>query len=309
MLSTVRDHLGDRARVPPDRLIRLRLAAQRIGLPAWFVTIDIVYRVMSPGAFAVDAVLYQRAATAWLTGQNPWAVAEQGVLFAAGPHTLLFYAPTALLPLPISVALWMLAGLLASIWLLRHLGLPLWWLAFPPLAHGIWNGNPQTLALALLVLGGPLASTLAVGLKLYAAVPLLARPRTLAVVIVILAVTVLLLPVGQYVASGIGVSGHLSSAWNGSAWRLPILVPVVLVALWVLRRQGAEWLAIPAAWPATQLYYHAMALPALVGRPLVAAVLAFPVPLLAPLAVIVLAARELLRQRHVAALSAGAPRR
>ena len=307
MLSTARDRLLDGSPVLRERLPRLRLAAERIGLPAWFVTIDVVYQVFAPGAFAIDARHYQRAASTWLAGGDPWTVTEQGVLYAAGPHTLLLYAPTAIIPLPLAVGLWMVAGLAASVWLLQRLGLPIWWLAFPPLAHGIWNGNPQTVALALLVAGGPIAASLAVGLKLYAAVPLLARPRTLAIVVVTLAVTAVVLPLGQYVESGVGVSSHLSSAWNGSAWRFPVLVPVVLVALWVLRRQGAEWFAIPAAWPATQLYYQAMALPAIAGRPWVAAAFAFPVPLLAPATVIVLAVRELVRRQSGAAPEGAEP--
>jgi len=286
-----------------DRAFRLRLAAQRIGLPAWFVTIDIVYRVFNPDAFAIDARHYQRAADAWLAGGNPWTVAEQGALYAAGPHTLLFYAPTSLLPLPISVGLWMVAGLVASVWLVRRLHLPLWWLAFPPLAHGIWNGNPQTIALAMLVVGGPLAATLAVGLKLYAAVPLLARWRQFLVAAIVLAALLVVLPVGQYLDAGAGVSDHLDTAWNGSAWRVPLLVPPTLVALWLLRRHGAEWLAVPAVWPATQLYYNAMALPALVGRPTLAAALAIPVPLLPALAVMLLALAPYLRRMRRGALS------
>lgn len=265
---------------------RLRLAARRIGLPAWFVTIDLVYSVFNPDAFAIDARLYQRAADAWLARGDPWAVAEQGVLFAAGPHTLLFYAPTSLLPLQVSIGVWMVAGLAASVWLVRRLGLPLWWLAFPPLAHGIWNGNPQTIALALLVVGGPIAAPLAAGLKLYAVIPLLGRWRDLLVAAAVLAAALVVLPVGLYLAAGAGLADHLDSAWNGSAWRLPILVPPTLLALWLLRRHGSEWLAIPAAWPATQLYYNAMALPALVGRPVLAAALAIPVPLLPVVAVI-----------------------
>ena len=280
------------------RFERLRLAAQRIGLPAWFVTIDVVYQVFAPPAFATDARNYQGAAATWLAGGNPWTVAEQGVLYAAGPHTLLLYAPTAALPIEVAVALWMVGGLVASVWLIRHLGLPLWWLAFPPLAHGIWVGNPQTIALALLVFGGPVAATAAVALKLYAAVPLLARPRDLLLAGAVLAALLLVLPVGQYIEAGVGVSDHLQTAWNGSAWRLPVLVPPTLLALWLLRRHGAEWLAIPAVWPATQLYYSAMALPALVGRPALAVALAIPIPLLPPLAVMVFAATTYAARRR-----------
>ena len=62
-----------------------------------------------------------------------------------------------------------------------------------------------------------------------------------------------------------------------------------------------EWFAVPAVWPATQFYYLAMALPALVGRPLLAAAFALPVPLLAPVVVIALAARDVWRGRRALA--------
>ena len=91
-----------------------------------------------------------------------------------------------------------------------------------------------------------------------------------------------------------GVGSHLQTAWNGSAWRFPILVIPTLVALWILRRRGAEWYAVPAVFPATQFYYVAMAMPALVGRPVVAALLALPAVLMAPLVVIGLAVAELI---------------
>jgi hypothetical protein len=273
----------------------LRAAVARIGLPAWFFAIDLLW-IAKPGSLAIDARHYQRAASAWLAGGNPWAVTESGVPFAAGPHTLLFYAPTSLVSLEVSVAIWMTLGVAASLWLLRRLGLPSWWLLFPPLAHAMWNGNPQTIALALLVAGGPVAATLAVGLKLYAGVPLLWRWRDAIVAGLVLVVTLPVLPWQLYLAEGLGVGSHLASAWNGSAFAVPILIPPTVVALWVLRRQGAEWFAVPALWPATQFYYVGMALPALVGRPYVAAALALPLVLMAPIVVIALASLVVLRR-------------
>jgi hypothetical protein len=151
--------------------------------------------------------------------------------------------------------------------------------------------------LALLLVGHPLASAAAVALKLYGAVPLVARPRHLLVAGLALVVTLPLLPWQQYLEAGLGVTSHLSTAWNGSAWRLPVLVPPTLLALWALRRRGAEWLAVPAAWPATQFYYVSTALPALVGRPILAAALALPVPLMAPALVMALGIHEVLGQR------------
>jgi hypothetical protein len=271
---------------------RLRLAFARVGLPAWFVVIDALW-IAKPDALAIDARHYQRAASAWLAGGDPWAVTESGIPYAAGPHTLLFYAPTSVLPVTVATWLWMALGIAGSVWLVRRLGLPIWWLAFPPLFHSMWNGNPQTIALALLVQGSVLGAVIAVGLKLYAAIPLLARWRHLVIALAVLAVVTLVLPWQLYLDRGLGVGSHLQTAWNGSAWRIPVLVIPTLLALWVLRRRGAEWFAVPAVFPATQFYYVAMALPAIVGRPIVAALLALPMVLMTPLVVMGLAAIEL----------------
>jgi len=264
--------------------LELRRAVERMGLPAWFVAIDLLW-IAKPNVLAVDAVHYQRAADAWLAGGNPWTVTQNGIPFAAGPHTLPFYAPTSMLPPVASAAVWMAIGLASAAWLVRRLGLPAWWLLFPPLAHAVWNGNPQTLALALLVAGGPVAASLGVAVKLYAGVALVRRWRDALVVAIVLAVSLPLLPWRDYLDQGLGISAVASTAWNGSAWRLPILIPAAVLALWLLRRHGAEWFAVPALWPGTQFYYVAMALPALVGHPLLAAALALPMPLMAPLTV------------------------
>jgi hypothetical protein len=273
---------------------RYRLALARVGLPAWFVAIDALW-IVKPDALGIDARHYQNAAAAWLAGGDPWAVTESGIPYASAPHTLLFYAPTNVLPLTVATWAWMLAGVIAAVWLIRRLELPWWWLAFPPLLHGVWNGNPQTIALALLVQGSLVGAVVAVGLKLYAAIPLLARPRHLVIAGVVIAALTLILPWQLYLDRGLGVGSHLQTAWNGSAWRIPILVVPTLVALWILRRQGAEWFAVPAVFPATQFYYVAMALPALVGRPLLAALLALPMVLMVPLVMIGLAAYQVAR--------------
>ena len=285
---------------------RFRLAFERVGLPAWFVVIDLLW-IAKPDALAIDARHYQRAASVWLAGGNPWSVTESGVPYAAGPHTLLFYAPTSVLPLAVSVTIWMLIGIAASVWLVRRLRLPLSYLLFPPLAHAMWNGNPQNLALALLVAGGPIAAALAVGLKLYAGLPLIGRWRDLIVAAVVLVVTLPFLPWQLYLEQGLGVGSHLASAWNGSAWRVPLLIPPTLLALWILRRRGAEWFLVPAVFPATQFYYVAMALPALVGRPLIAAALALPMILMTPLVVIVFAAWTVYEGRARRATTAPPP--
>jgi hypothetical protein len=163
---------------------------------------------------------------------------------------------------------------------------------FPPLAHAIWNGNPQTLMLALLVLGTALAGGVAAALKLYALLPLVFHPRRLVVALLVLLVTLPLVPWQLYLEQGLGVGSHLATAWNGSAWRFPLLIVPTVLGLWVLRNRGAEWFVVPAVFPATQFYYVSMVMPAVTGRPLLAALLAIPAPLLAPIVVIALAIRE-----------------
>lgn len=281
-----------------DRLAPYLRALERIGLPAWFIVIDVLW-ILKPITFAIDARHYQRAAAAWLSGGDPWQTYEMGVRYASGPHTLLFYAPTNLVPFDISVAAWMLIGVASAVFVVRRLGLPVWWVAFPPLLHAIWNGNPETLMLALLVMGHPVASALAGGVKLYALVQLLFRPRHLVIAVAFLAVTMLILPWQQYIAAGGGVADHLNDSWNGSAARFPVLLIPTIAALWILRAKGGEWWSIPAVWPATQFYYIATVLPAVARRPVLAALAAAPVPLVVPAVVIGLAIQEL-RSRRLA---------
>jgi hypothetical protein len=280
-----------------DRLAPYLRALERVGLPAWFVVIDILW-IWKPITFAIDARHYQRAATAWVSGGDPWQTFEMGVRYASGPHTLLFYAPTSFVPFDLAVTLWMVAGAAAAVWVVRRLDVPIWWVAFPPLMHAIWNGNPQTIMLALLLLAHPLASAAAAALKLYALVQLVFRPRHLLVALAFLAVTTLILPWQQYLANGFGVESHLNDAWNGSAARFPILLIPTVAALWVLRHKDGQWWSIPAVWPATQFYYVATVMPAVVRRPILAALVALPVPLLVPAIVIGLAAQEFRERRR-----------
>ncbi len=59
-----------------------------------------------------------------------------------------------------------------------------------------------------------------------------------------------------------------------------------LPSLW---RRGAEWLAVPAIWPYTQLHYSALALPVAAKNAFVALMLCVAVPFAAPVATIVYA--------------------
>ena len=266
----------------------LRAAVARIGLPAWFVAIDLLW-VAKPDVLGVDARHYQRAASVWLAGGNPWAVTEGGIPYAAGPHTLLFYAPTAWLPIAASTTLWMAIGLAASVWLVRRLGLPLWWVLFPPLTHAIWNGNPQTFMLALLVAGTAVAGALAAAVKLYAVLPLAFHPRRLVFALVALAVTLPLLPWAGLSRRRIQRRIAPYDCLERQRLAVPVAAPADAARAVGPARRGGEWFSVPAVFPATQFYYVSTALPALVGRPAIAALLALPVPLLTPIVVIVLA--------------------
>jgi hypothetical protein len=201
------------------------------------------------------------------------------------------------LPLTLSTWAWMVAGLVAAVWVVRRLGLPMWWVLFPPLAHAIWNGNPQTISLALLLAGGSIAASVAVLLKLYTGLALAFRWRDAVIAAVVLVATLPFVPWQLYLDHSATISEHVTTSWNGSAWRFPLLVPLVVLAIWILRKEGGAWYAVGALCPGTQFYYVSMALPAIVERPLIGAALALPVPLMTPLVVIVLAARAMVERR------------
>lgn len=164
----------------------------------------------------------------------------------------------------------------------------MWWLAFPPLTLALWNGNAQPIVLAALLIRSPWGVALAGGLKLYGLVPAIVagRWRVLGVAAVGFGLAALVLPWDLYLDHRFGLDAVAAYTWNGSVWRFPALIPVTAGALWLLRRRGAEWLAIPAVWPGTQHFYHVFAIPAHRDKPWLAAALAFPLPLLAPVAIV-----------------------
>ncbi|MEO8424782.1 MAG: hypothetical protein ABI595_12840 [Actinomycetota bacterium] len=246
-------------------------------LAAWFITISVMrLRYLALADPFSDSTLYLRGTSAWLRGENPWSVHMTTLYFAAAPPSLLPMAPFALLPEPVGLAVLFVLALAASFWTLRRLGLPWWWITWPPLVDNLWNGNPQLFIVPLL-LGA--SAWFAPIVKAYAIVPLIIQLRLRAVLVaaVIVLVTAPLLPWGQFLTRWPEISRLLSEQSQGgmSAWFFPPLVPFAAIALVVLGRERASWWAIPALWPSTQWYYTLMALPAL--TPLTAAVLAAPV--------------------------------
>ena len=246
-------------------------------LATWFVTLSLMrLSYLATGEPATDLRLYLRGTAAWLHGEDPWAVHMGTLHYAAAPPSLLPMVPFAILPEALGVVLLAVLGIAASLWTLRRLELPLWWIAWPPLVDNLWNGNPQLFLVPLLL--GP-AAWLAPIVKAYAVVPLVVqwRLRALAVTVAVGLATLPLLPWANYLGRLSATSTLLAEQSQGgmSAWFLPILVPPAVLALIVLGRRRASWWAIPALWPSTQWYYSLMAMPVL--TPLTAAILAAPV--------------------------------
>ena len=253
---------------------------RRVGnaaLAAWFITISVMR--LSYLALAdpfSDSTLYLRGVSAWLRGENPWLVHMTTLYFAAAPPSLLPMVPFALLPEPVGLAVLFVLAVAASFWTLRRLGLPWWWITWPPLVDNLWNGNPQLFIVPLLL--GAVAWFAPI-VKAYAIVPLIIQLRLRAVLVsaFLVLITAPLLPWGQFLDRWSEISRLLSEQSQGgmSAWFFPVLVPFAAIALVVMGRERASWWAIPALWPSTQWYYTLMAMPAL--TPLTAAVLAAPV--------------------------------
>lgn len=251
----------------------------RYWLALWFAIVSGIVLMLSlqrSGMLFFDAQLYLDATRAWLAGGNPWDVAIADFYFAAPPPTLLPLVPFALLPAGAGVLALSALILAASVASVRMLRLPWWWLLFPPLVECVLSGNVQGLLLPLLLGGG---GWLAVSLKVYAAVPLLilGRWRQLAGAAALIIVTAPLLPWRLFLDDALGIMGRLAGQTR-YALPTPVLLalaPIGLVALVLVGRERAAWLAVPALWPSPQPYYASLVMP--VRSQLVAALVAVPV--------------------------------
>jgi hypothetical protein len=267
---------------------------------AWFVVISAMrLLVISSATPGFDGRLYRTATVAWLHGSDPWSVYSGAIRFAAPPPSLLAMVPFTLVPEDLAVALIIGLGLLGTAWAIRRLGLPLWWLAFPPFIDGLYNANPHVLLLPLLVAG---AAPVAVLVKAYAGlVPLvLGQWRAVAISAVVLLVTIPLLPWATYLSEWSSLTATLADQSDGgmSATATPILIPVAIVALVVMGRRRAAWWIVPVLWPSTQWYYASLVMP---GATLISAVVAaVPVPWSATLAAALVAVEVVVRRRGLA---------
>lgn len=248
-----------------------------IALPALFIWV-IAYEWDGLAGFNADARLYLMATRAWLAGGDPWSTNLAGLYFAAPPTSLLPMLPFTLLPEPVDRFAVQLVCVLGAVASLRLLRIPPWWLLFPPLWEAIFVGSLDSILVTLVLAGaGPVAAFA----KIYAVIPLLweRRWRALGVTAAALVVSAPFLPWATFLERYGEISAKLALQADplaASAWGSPLMfvaVPAVLLA----GRWGG-WLAVPALWPATQLHYGVIAMPAVVRFPVAAALLALPVP-------------------------------
>ena len=279
---------GARQVVPDDGLARLiqgrpyllRLANWLLPLTFAEISLVLVVRPLSTGfPLGWDAIVYTAAARALLSGGDPWQVMANGIAYAAPPPSLLPYLPFTSLPDAMVAAIWILIASVSAIYSVRRLGLPWWWLLFPPLVLGIITGGTAVPVLALLVRGGAVSEAMAVVSRAYAAVPLLVltRLRGIAVALLLFAITAPFLSWGLFAGSADRVAMLFQTQTEGlSAVSVPWLIPIAIACLVMLGRRRAAWLLVPALWPSTQLYYGVIALPVLAESRLIAVALAIP---------------------------------
>jgi hypothetical protein len=247
-------------------------------LAIYFGSISLIllggFALTSPNSLGYDVRLYRMAADAWLAGGDPWQPSlDFNVLFtdlhyAGPPPTLIPFLVLAWIPVDVLILLFILCSATAAVWTLRRLGLPAWWMLFPPIAEGIWVGNLNIYVIALLVAGGTAAGAIASIFKVYAIVPLilLRRWRPIILAGVVLLVTAPFLPWGRFIAAYPEISASLSAqSWAGQSgpFASPLVTAGGAIGLILLGLPRAAWLAVPVLWPATQLHYTVLALPAM----------------------------------------------
>lgn len=251
-----------------------------------------------------DFWIYRNAAVALLAGRDPWSASApwNGTdwHFAAPPTAAQLFVPFAWIDGSIGLVAF-LALSIGVAWLgLRQVGLPAWWLLFPPMTEGIVAANPQVLLIGLLLVGSRttavrgaaivLARAVAAGLKVYAVVPILARRewRALLAVAALGVLSVAAAPDvwARYVASFGSISSRVVHESNGGLSAALFLRPEVfgdvlpsetlrvvagvalfgllaaLVVLVAIRDvPSAGWIAVPLLWPAAEYHLATMTLP------------------------------------------------
>ena len=233
---------------------------RRRWLLLWFLTVDTLWFVQwaSLGAAAGNVRTYHAATQVWLSGGDPWAQSyptpfgEQWLI--SPPPGLVPYALTSRLPVEAAMVVWVAIAAIAAVWVVRRIGLPLWWLAFPPLAFDVFWGSVDVLALAVVL--GPLA-WLGAAVKPTVGGAIIAdrRWRQLVGVGLALAASVAVLPWGTYLghARDLAQRGLDQSHGGYSAAGLPWLAARTARALVSHGWRRGWYLAGPARHPARQV--------------------------------------------------------
>jgi hypothetical protein len=269
-------------------------------VPLGFFGLDLVVLakyVEHPVLIGFDASLYAEASRAWLHGQDPWQVSQQGIYYAAPPPTLVPFIPFAFLPGFATSVIWIVGSIALAAMAIRALGLPWWWLAFPPIVDSVLVGNPDVAVLAALVIAGGRLDVVAPFLKIYALVPMVGerRWRSVVICVVALAASLLVLPWERWIAQLPTITSNLAeTSETTSVYGQPLLMAMAIVVLLALGLRRAGWLSVPLLWPHTQLHYLAISVPGL--TPFLALAWCFPTPEMLLLSTAVVALLETIRR-------------
>ena len=266
-----------------------RAATQTVASRRWDLLLITVFSVVSAWSIVVSiyeplivgshAVAYTDAAAAWLSGGNPWVVGPENVIFAGPPPMLVPFVPFIPLPGLLTRLIWVVGMALLAVWTIRRLGLPGYWIVFPPITEAIVLGHLEIGILALLVIGGPI-SGVALLIKPYAAAATLAERRWTAfgVAIGLFVLSLLILPWRAFIDQLPTITTTLATQATGgvSTFGSPVLMVVAVVALASLGVRRGLWLSVPLLWPSAQFLYKTASVPQL--SPLIAVLWAIPVP-------------------------------
>jgi hypothetical protein len=295
-------------------------------LPAAFVIFWVLYfgqglnRELDLQIVGFDAHIYYRGSAAWLAGQDPWATSAilggHPFNYAGLPPTVILLSPLTFLPEEAFVWLWLVLSFVASIVVVRALRLPIVWIVYPPMLFGVMSANPNVVLLAVLLAGGKWGGAVASLIKIIAIPPLFGERRWSGLLLAVAAfgATVVLFP-GlwlSFLQQAGAVQNTINAQSDGgfSAWGRPLVLIPTVVALIVLARidlRASAWLVVPALFPTSQYHYAMFALPV---DPFLAATMAFPLPLIAPIMTIAYTAVRLgvvMRRRRGSPPKAEAP--
>lgn len=268
-------------------------SAALVGTMALHLWSALSHYIDNPDALFGDSRLYWRATEAWVSGGDPWAASHNGIVFAGIPPTLLLNLPLVPFGEDLAWAFWPVAGLIGMTFALRRLGLPLWWLLWPPVMEGLLPGSPDLVLMGLIVAGVGWISAVA---KPYVVPAMLWEGRWRSVVLAALigVATMPLLPWPRFADQWPAIATAYSvQTRDFSAWPDPLAMFAVTLALVSLGRFGLG-LATPGLWPQAQLHYGLFSVSAAARSRLLAVGLGFPLPGVGPVAIIVYAGWRLI---------------